>query len=93
MSELGNTPKAEKAESPIDTALDTLSKNIELVQEALPIFESKLATVICQPEKPNPETETVIGGQTLLEQRLRKMADDTAGINAYLRELQNRIQI
>lgn len=87
------TNAGEKKESPIENALNLLGKNIGLVKEALPIFESILSSVIGQPEKPSPETETVVGGQTNLEQRLLKMADDVAGINTYVRELQNRIQL
>ena len=84
-----------KKESPIVKALSILKGRIGDVQETQARFESILAIVIAPPEKPatEPQKEVSVSPQTSLESQLNEMANDVVGINIYLRELQNRIQL
>lgn len=88
-----DTPKTIAKDSPIAKALKDLQSNIGLVKETMIIFESKLASVINQPEKSQPETSATPAGQTSLETQLVEMAYSIAEIDSYMRQIQNRIQL
>jgi hypothetical protein len=88
-----DTPKGIGKDSPIQKALNGLKNNIGSVQETMGKFESILASVISQPDKPPPEKETIAGGQTSLETVLTELCNSVANIDNYLRQIQNRIQL
>ena len=79
-------------ESPIDVALNKLKSNIGKVQETMTRFETKLASVLTEPEK-SPDTKERATGQTSLESRLFSMCEDVSDIDDYLNIVQNRIQL
>ena len=88
-----DTPKGIAKDSPIEKALKDLHSNIDLLKETMVIFEKRLANVINQPEKPEPETTATLAGQSPLETQLVAMACSIAEIDRYLRQIQNRIQL
>jgi len=82
-----------KNESPIEMAMAQLKTNIAIIQETMTKFETILAAVITNPEKlPSDEPDTT-ASQTSLESRLNSMSDEVMGINRYLQDMQNRIQL
>lgn len=82
-----------KKESPIETAFNKLGNEIAKVQETTVKFETILASVLGQSEKPISSDETQSKGQTSLECRLLSMKEQIMDINANLQSIQNRIQL
>ena len=79
--------------SPIERAMNRQKDAIGLVQETMTRFETILSSVITHPEKSTKEETPDQAAQTSLETRLNDMTEDISGINTYLLEVQNRIQL
>ena len=88
-----NEKKEVKKESPIDTALDRLLKEIANLQETTVRFETILASVLGHQEKTNDCDAPNSKGQTSLETRLMEMTEQIMDVNANLRSIQNRVQL
>jgi len=74
-----------KKDSPIEKAMTQLKNNVGTVQETMTRFETTLASVLTNPEKPKDATESETKvAQTSLETQLNSMADEILGIDAYL---------
>ena len=79
-------------ESPISNAMNKLNNAIGSVKETMNRFESTLASVLTNPEKPGAERKKLTG-QTQLESSLLEMEQQVLEINEYLREVQNIVQL
>lgn len=82
-----------KKESTIETAMNRLFNAIGSTKETVGRFEARLSSVVTAPEKPTEGTPETAVTQTALESRLIEMTAEISGINNYLLELQNRIQL
>ena len=80
-------------ESPIERAMNRQKEAIGSVQETMTRFETKLSSVITHPEKSTKEPTPEPAAQTSLETRLNEMTEDILGVNTYLLEVQNRVQL
>lgn len=85
--------KEAKEESPIERAMAQLNNVIGQTKESMTRFETTLASVLTNPEKPTADKPEITPSQTSLESRLNSMTDDVSGINNYLQEVQNRVQL
>ena len=95
MNDAGCTPQKE---SPIESAKSRLRNLVGETKEIMNGFETKLSSVITQPEITQPKTSPTSGKaetapQTPLEEFLVAMINDVTDINNYLLSVQNRIQL
>lgn len=88
-----NEPCEAKKESPIERAMAQLNNAIGHTKETMTRFETILASVITNPEKPTADKPDTTASQTSLESRLNSMASEIKEINVYLGEVQNRVQL
>ncbi len=80
-------------ESSIEIAKNHLQNLIRETKEIMNGFETKLASVITQPEPSPTSDKEKQAPQTSLEQYLVTQANEMIEINNYLISVQNRIQL